>query len=140
MKLYLSMFALLLVAFVTSCSNGMEEGSSANSATPATTPATVTVPPVQQPQQTAAGGTVALNPPHGQPGHRCDIKVGEPLTGTAPASTITTQPQQVQPTTNPVIVPPAQGAAAAGKNPPHGQPGHRCDIAVGAPLNSKPAQ
>jgi len=24
-------------------------------------------------------------------------------------------------------------------NPPHGQPGHRCEIAVGAPLNSQPA-
>jgi hypothetical protein len=24
-------------------------------------------------------------------------------------------------------------------NPPHGQPGHRCDIPVGQPLNSKPA-
>ena len=28
----------------------------------------------------------------------------------------------------------------AGLNPAHGQPGHRCDIAVGAPLNSKPTQ
>lgn len=27
-------------------------------------------------------------------------------------------------------------AAPAGMNPAHGQPGHRCDIAVGAPLNS----
>lgn len=27
-----------------------------------------------------------------------------------------------------------------GLNPAHGQPGHRCDIAVGAPLNSAPAQ
>lgn len=27
-----------------------------------------------------------------------------------------------------------------GMNPPHGQPGHRCDIAVGAPLNSKATQ
>ena len=26
--------------------------------------------------------------------------------------------------------------AAAGANPAHGQPGHRCDIAVGAPLNT----
>lgn len=26
----------------------------------------------------------------------------------------------------------------AGLNPEHGKPGHRCDIAVGAPLNSKP--
>lgn len=134
MKLYLSTFALLLVGFVTSCSNGLEEGSSSSS-TPATTPSTITVP--QQPQQTAAAGSVQLNPPHGQPGHRCDIKVGEPLTGTAPA-TITTQPQQ-QPMGT-VVNPPTQGAAAAGKNPAHGQPGHRCDIAVGAPLNSTPAQ
>ena len=26
---------------------------------------------------------------------------------------------------------------APGMNPPHGQPNHRCDIPVGAPLNSK---
>lgn len=32
-------------------------------------------------------------------------------------------------TTSPVAV-------AKGMNPAHGQPGHRCDIAVGAPLNS----
>lgn len=30
------------------------------------------------------------------------------------------------------------GATAAGMNPPHGQPNHRCDISVGAPLDSKP--
>lgn len=29
-----------------------------------------------------------------------------------------------------------QAAVAKGMNPAHGQPGHRCDIAVGAPLNS----
>ena len=28
---------------------------------------------------------------------------------------------------------------AAGMNPAHGQAGHRCDIAVGAPLNSQAA-
>jgi hypothetical protein len=33
----------------------------------------------------------------------------------------------------------AQAMPAAGLNPAHGQPGHRCDIAVGAPLNSAPA-
>jgi hypothetical protein len=138
MKWYQSLPALFAVSIAASCSNGMEEGSSSSS-TPATTPATVTVPPVQQPQQTAASGTVALNPPHGQPGHRCDIKVGEPLTGTAPATN--TQPQMIQqPPAATVVTPPATGTTAAGKNPPHGQPGHRCDIAVGAPLNSKPAQ
>ncbi len=30
-------------------------------------------------------------------------------------------------------------AVANGKNPAHGQPSHRCDIPVGAPLNSPPA-
>lgn len=31
-----------------------------------------------------------------------------------------------------------QGKGGAGLNPAHGEPGHRCDIAVGAPLNSAP--
>ncbi len=38
---------------------------------------------------------------------------------------------------------PAAAVAASGMNPEHGQPGHRCDIPVGSPLNStaqKPAQ
>jgi hypothetical protein len=30
-------------------------------------------------------------------------------------------------------------ATAPGMNPAHGQPGHRCDIPVGQPLNSQPA-
>ncbi|HEX5667757.1 MAG TPA: hypothetical protein VFX73_03075, partial [Chitinophagaceae bacterium] len=33
---------------------------------------------------------------------------------------------------------PVASASATGLNPEHGKPGHRCDIAVGAPLNSKP--
>lgn len=38
----------------------------------------------------------------------------------------------------PVTVPaaPTTTSSAAGMNPAHGLPGHRCDIAVGAPLNS----
>ena len=140
MKWYKSLPAVVAVCVVSSsCSNGMEEGSTSSSTPAATTPATITVPPPsQQPQQTAAAGSVQLNPPHGQPGHRCDIKVGEPLNAAAPA-TITTQPQQ-QPMGTVVPPPPVQSTTEAGKNPAHGQPGHRCDIAVGAPLNSKPAQ
>ena len=34
---------------------------------------------------------------------------------------------------------PAEVYSAAGLNPPHGQPGHDCAIAVGAPLNGSPA-
>jgi hypothetical protein len=85
---------------------------------------------------TAQGaGRVALNPPHGQAGHRCDIPVGAPL-NTAP--TTSSAPTSSAPgSVNGQYVNPGK-AIAAGLNPPHGQPGHRCDIAVGAPLNSKP--
>ena len=100
---------------------------------------------VQTIQQTAnmqppAG--VKLNPAHGQPGHRCDISVGAPL-DSKPAPNNASQPSVVttqQPAQNNTVVTqmPAQ-KTAPGMNPPHGEPGHRCDIAVGAPLNSKPA-
>ncbi len=89
--------------------------------------------PVQQP---ATATTPGMNPPHGQPNHRCDIAVGAPLNsppGQAPAA----QPQPVQPQVQPQPVAPANTATTAtapGMNPPHGQPGHRCDVAVGAPL------
>ncbi len=52
-----------------------------------------------------------LNPPHGQPGHICEIPVGEPL------------PEAQQ----------EQGEVVL--NPPHGEPGHVCEIPVGEPLN-----
>ena len=98
------------------------------------------------PATTTTGvATAGLNPAHGQPGHRCDIAVGAPLNSPAakPATTATTATTTSQP-----VITSTPGAVAApvktapGMNPPHGQPGHRCDIAVGAPLNSpvtKPA-
>ncbi len=85
----------------------------------------------------SGGGNGALNPKHGEPGHRCDIAVGAPL-----ISTPSTAPGTVSaPAPSPAAVVPAfnQGAAGNGKlNPKHGEPGHRCDIAVGAPLSSIP--
>lgn len=97
----------------------------------------------------AAGGGGALNPEHGKPGHRCDIAVGAPLNGSASAAQPVAQPAAIpitQPSTNiqaplslPVNATPTANTAAAGLNPEHGKPGHRCDIAVGAPLNSKPS-
>jgi hypothetical protein len=70
-----------------------------------------------------------LNPPHGQPGHRCDIRVGQPLNSKpiAPKSNFIVPAASILPIT-----------PADGLNPKHGQPGHRCDIAVGQPLNSEP--
>lgn len=119
---------------------------------------------------------VALNPPHGQPGHKCEIPVGAPLDGSGgtTANPVTPQPQAQggselpsnsffaqKPATNQpaqTITPPVQQAQQSqpqsqtitpkpsataqttapgfsGKpNPAHGQPGHRCDVAVGATL------
>ncbi len=93
-------------------------------------PQAVTTPPVVTSQQTT---NAKLNPAHGQPGHRCDIAVGVPLDSKPiqPTNTITT----AQPPVNVSTQPTAQ-TTAPGMNPPHGQPNHRCDIAVGAPLNS----
>ncbi|WP_312389564.1 hypothetical protein [Chryseobacterium sp.] len=91
-----------------------------------------------------------MNPPHGQPGHRCDIPLGQPLNSKpAPAQQVTqnangTQTIQIDPN----ALKPGKFSVdnngqpvktAPGMNPPHGQPGHRCDIPVGQPLNSKPA-
>jgi hypothetical protein len=100
-------------------------------------PASGTPSAIQQP----AG---RVNPPHGQPGHRCDLAVGAPLPGPGAAvapvpagpSTPTITPAPANST--PANGTPALAAGGKGKNPPHGQPGHRCDIPVGAPLDSKP--
>ena len=95
----------------------------------------VIIPPLteQAVNQTSSTPTKpGMNPPHGQPNHRCDIAVGAPLNSpipksvTPPVSTTTNTPAQN--TTGKTVTP-------SGMNPPHGEPGHRCDIAVGASLN-----
>ena len=86
-----------------------------------------------------------LNPAHGQPGHNCDMAAGAPLSSAGTNSITSAIPTNAAPATiqpqNPAInnsspllsVP--NPKATAGLNPAHGQPGHKCDIAVGAPLN-----
>lgn len=110
--------------------------------TPATGNGAAIVPAASTAAVTTAKGT---NPPHGQPGHRCDVAVGAPLDSkpapsvTLPATTAQPQAAAITPTPAAVTTPaPATTTVAKGTNPPHGQPGHRCDIAVGAPLDSKP--
>jgi hypothetical protein len=102
-------------------------------------------PPASMPQNIVADNKTgaAVNPPHGQPGHVC----GTPAAG---ATTTTTVPQNVQAKTSAPqqmaipqqvnnIKPAITSNTANGKlNPAHGQPGHRCDIPAGAPLNSSP--
>lgn len=83
--------------------------------------------------------TSGKNPEHGKPGHRCDIAVGAPLYTEPAKATYTTTPGV---TTTPASTTPTTSTPkiSKGLNPAHGQPGHRCDIAVGAPLNSSPAK
>ncbi|CEN46935.1 conserved hypothetical protein [Capnocytophaga canis] len=88
---------------------------------------------------------VKLNPPHGEPDHRCDIPVGAPLDSKPMGQVVNQQNQSVEPQVAPqqIVVDPQStqqnvGVTAEGfsgkPNPPHGEPGHRCDIAVGAIL------
>lgn len=86
----------------------------------------------------ATAATTGVNPAHGEPGHRCDIAVGAPLNPNAAAvqsaTPVQSTPQIITTTTA------APAKVASGINPAHGQPGHRCDIAVGASLSSAPAK
>ena len=72
---------LIAACFLAACNSGL--GSKDKVATP---PPPSPLPAVTQPANAASGKqatpgatTAALNPAHGQPGHRCDILVGAPL-------------------------------------------------------------
>jgi hypothetical protein len=146
MKSYLS-FLFIFLLVLTSCKDEsikQVDASSRNvvpfyqNVTPVTDPAAA--PSVNQ-QGTPATATVVkgMNPQHGQAGHRCDIAVGAPLNAPVVAAA-NSQPQNAPAPT--YTVNNSAGAAdeaptAEGMNPPHGQQNHRCDIAVGAPLDSK---
>ncbi len=146
MKFLSFLTATLFMCTWLACGHGSADNSNDSKENiPAATPANIIIPPKTVPLDIAPNKTstttpvsataVGMNPPHGQPGHRCDIAVGAPL-NSPPAQ------QTVAPATTPVNISANQPATtvvtAPGMNPPHGQPGHRCDIAVGAPLNSKP--
>lgn len=84
--------------------------------------------------------TLALNPAHGQPGHDCAVAVGAPLTGSASApvmSVPTTPITSSGPVANPAAASTPTFNSNARLNPAHGQPGHDCAVAVGAPLPSR---
>ena len=90
----------------------------------------------QAPTKTAPG----MNPPHGQAGHDCAIAVGAPLNSkrtpppATPSPTITTTQSNTTSTAPAILNPNSQMVTAPGMNPPHGQAGHDCAVAVGAPL------
>lgn len=149
MRTKISLGLLIISASaIVSCKKELEpqESSTAVRATETTSPnKTANSTPLQQSttqtptNNSTQSNATGINPAHGQPGHRCDVAVGAPLNSKA-----TPQTSQVNPSGQPIQI---QNQAvtttqpvktAKGINPPHGQPGHRCDISVGAPLNSKP--
>ena len=138
--------AFVFFIFFVSCNSGAD--SKEQLTTPSVSPLTTSpTSPVSNDSAAAFKAGVTLNPQHGQPGHRCDIAVGAPLNAPAannqPNVSITPPPASSATTSaninTPIVLPQANTSGTA-LNPKHGEPGHRCDIAVGAPLNSKPTQ
>lgn len=168
------LFLLGSSLFFTSCKKTEEAPASKEQKTETTAKETptkndvssITTTPAPAANQTAtpAGQPPKLNPPHGQPFHRCEIAVGAPLDGSALAQGATpapvqqnapksffktvqseqqanaTQPvataptSQVKPTSTPAPTTAKADGPRPKNNPPHGQPHHRCDIKVGDPL------
>nr|WP_276902756.1 hypothetical protein [Pedobacter kyonggii] len=91
---------------------------------------------ILQPAAQSAKTNLIFNPPHGEAGHTCALAVGAPLNQTA---TVQPQPKVTQQTI-PAPATPIVNTSGKKLNPKHGEPGHRCDIAIGAPLDSKPTQ
>jgi len=143
MKFIAAIFSFIISLIIIGCADDAAQSPSAkyypypsdNNSTTSNSSFTNTAAPVLNPLQQSSNtsSNAAVNPAHGQPGHRCDIAVGAPL-NSAPVTTNNTVP-----VTNQISQPATSTATSTyGLNPSHGQPGHRCDIAVGASLNSKP--
>jgi len=126
-------FYLLALIFCCACKSEKKETAQAMIPTPAG------IQGLQKGNTTAAPtastkSNLIFNPPHGEAGHTCALAVGAPLNRTAavqPKPAVVTQPA-------PAPAVPVANTAGKKLNPKHGEPGHRCDIAVGAPLDSKP--
>lgn len=148
------LFATYLgLIFLVSCENKSDNNEQL--AAPSVSSTTIPIVPVSTDTSGILNNNagVALNPQHGEPGHRCDIAVGAPLntpaisssiqpmaTPTATPSLTTTIAPTITPANETKKATPNPNTAAVTLNPKHGEPGHRCDIAVGAPLTSKPTQ
>ncbi len=135
MKFLNFLLATFLAVFFMACGdNPIEQNQLEETATPAEQIQMAPAPVNADVNSNATSG-VRLNPPHGEPGHRCEIAVGAPLDDE------TTSPLEVK--QSPIILPDANSPnqitpisnGSGMKNPAHGEPGHRCDIPVGAPLS-----
>jgi len=172
MKKYLLLFAAVGLIALVSCTPAKKESKPAqvqqqtqepqSIAQPDTSAGFTSVPATAASNEPTAVNATAtppkLNPPHGQPYHRCDIAVGSPLnaapakpattvisSGTAPtlenAARLNNSQVNNRPVTNTQVANPTPPTVANASgtppklNPPHGQPFHKCEIPVGSPLN-----
>ncbi len=144
-KIHLLGFAVVALAFASCGETKKEPVTDPNPQIETTDQNAVTPTEPVAVETTNANGSEALNPAHGQPGHRCDIAVGAPLSTPAGGQAATpSQPatpaagngqpflvnDQAKQNAGSTAATPASGTL----NPAHGQPGHRCDIQVGQPL------
>jgi hypothetical protein len=78
-----------------------------------------------------AGPSAAVDPPHGQPGHKCDVGANANLSTAAPKPMPQTAPTlqglPVMPQNNPIKSATIPSGSSGKVNPPHGQPGHVCN-------------
>ena len=171
MKKYLLLFAAVGLITIVSCKPAKKESEPAQvqqqtqepqSIVQPETPATISSVPETVPAPAVSNGPAVvntaatapkLNPPHGEPYHRCDIPVGSPLdaapakpaapvirTGAAPTLENEARLNNAQannPQVNNPTAPTVTNASGTPPklNPPHGQPFHKCEIPVGSPLN-----
>ena len=126
-------FTVLCLA-CTTAERGTEKSAAPGDTTAVLSPAPVPLGMEVPPQASAVADP---NPAHGQPGHRCEIPVGASLATAPPPGTVP-PPAPASPGINPTPVTinggATQGNTQPGMNPPHGQPGHDCAVAVGSPL------
>lgn len=132
---YTAALSLVIGLLFSACSSNQEPAPSADVATtPTELEADAPAPIATDVVEVAAGSPaeVRLNPPHGEPGHRCEIPVGAPLDGSSDQSSI----QPAANVQNPIVPigPAAPANGSARLNPPHGEPGHDCAVPVGSPL------
>jgi hypothetical protein len=124
-----------IVVALSACNSSPKQTQSVITPTPAGLPSASAPAPVA-----ATGEKPTHNPAHGQPYHDCAIAVGAPLNAknNAPATAAPSPtPVTASPVNAPAVTPPSVPAnqKEVRLNPAHGQPGHSCAIAVGAPLS-----
>lgn len=134
-------FLVTILGFaLTSCKDELKPQESFvdySAKTNTSTPQNTVAPGLNNAQQVSTT-TSKVNPPHGQPGHVCGTETKQQNNNIQVQQNSNQQYTINQPITTNKTITQNPVKVAKGMNPAHGQPGHRCDIAVGAPLNSKP--